>query len=256
MSTVVRDVAYAPEYGFRGEGDLFLPANPDGAKTVLVVHGGGWGAMDRFRFGRVCEWLADSGYVSFNINYRLTGQAPWPACGDDCLRAARFLLDAGQADMAQLARDRIAVMGASAGGHLALMTGLRLPSERVAGIVDIAGPADLRTLWAHHGPEKFGRLFGKERVSQEELFDASPVSHVKPASPPLLCVQSTNDRLVPPAQTEAIAAAYEEQARPCKVFSFAGAGEAHGIWQPPVPDVPDLLPEINDQILAFLNDCF
>jgi alpha-L-fucosidase 2 len=256
MSTVIRNVAYAPEYGFRGEGDLFLPANPAGAKTVLVIHGGGWGAMDRFRFGKVCEWLADSGYASFNINYRLTGQAPWPACGDDCLRAARFLLDAGQADMTQLARDRVAVLGASAGGHLALMTGLRLPSDRVAGIVDIAGPADLRTLWAHHGPAKFGKLFGKQDVSDEELFEASSVSHVRPDSPPLLCIQSTNDRLVPPEQTEAIAAAYRDQECSCEVFSFAGAGEAHGIWHPPVPDVPDLLPEIEERIRAFLGRCF
>jgi len=255
MSTLIRDVAYAPEYGFRGEGDLFLPDEPAGARVVLVIHGGGWQAMDRFRFGRVCEWLATAGYAVFNINYRLTGDAPWPACGDDCLRAARFLLTAGHEAMAPLDRSRLAVLGGSAGGHLALMTGLRLPTEQVAGIVDIAGPTDLAGLWAFHGPGRFGHLFGTDVVSEEVLREASPVAQVTGDSPPLLCVHSTNDKLVPPAQSELIATSYQAHGRPCTIHGFAGEGEAHGIWRPPFPAVPELLAHIEERILAFLAAC-
>lgn len=254
MTTVIRDVHYAPEYGFRGEGDLYLPEQADGAPAVLVIHGGGWQAMDRFRFNAVCALLAEAGFAAFNINYRLAGDAPWPACGDDCLRAARFLLEAGHPAMVPVARERIAVLGASAGGHLALMTGLRLPSAQVAGIVDIAGPSDLTTLWEHHGPQRFGKLFGKPDITRDELLAASPVSYVTAAAPALLCVQSTNDRLVPPEQTERIAARYGECERPCRIHWFAGEGEAHGIWQSPAPPIPDLLPPIEDSIRSFLAE--
>ena len=256
MATLINDVAYAPEFGFRGQGELHLPDDPAGAQPLLVIHGGGWQAMDRFRFGRVCEMLADAGYAIFNVNYRLTGDAPWPACGDDCLRAGEFLLSAGHDAMRELDRSRIAVLGASAGGHLALMTGLRLPGERVAGIVDIAGPADLSSLWAFRGPARFGRLFGTAPVSEEVLLDASPVSHVTADSPPLLCVHSTNDRLVPLEQSKRIAAVYENHGAPCEIYSFAGEGDAHGIWCLPTPAVPDLLESIEARILTFLEDCF
>jgi acetyl esterase/lipase len=256
MTTSIRDIAYAPEYGFRGEGDLYLPENAAGAPTVLVIHGGGWQAMDRFRFDAVCAMLAENGFAVFNVNYRLTGTAPWPACGDDCLRAARFLLDAGHPAMQPLGRERIAVLGASAGGHLALMTGLRLPADRVAGIVDIAGPSDLASLWEFHGPQKFGKLFGTPDVSREMLDAASPISYVTADAPPLLCVQSTNDRLVPPEQTERIAAQYERHGRPCAINWFAGEGEAHGIWRPPCPAIPDFLVPIEEEIKSFLAGCF
>lgn len=255
MTTVIRDIRYAPEHGFRGEGDLYLPEQPEGAPALLVIHGGGWQAMDRFRFNAVCEMLAAAGFASFNINYRLVGEAPWPACGDDCLRAARFLLEAGHPAMAPLARENIVVLGASAGGHLALMTGLRLPADQVAGIVDIAGPSDLTAFWQTHGPQRFGKLFGKPDVSREELRAASPTTYATAAAPPLLCVQSTNDQLVPPDQTERIAAAYREQGRPCAIHWFAGEGEAHGIWRPPVPPTPDLLVPIEDRIKHFLAEC-
>lgn len=255
MPALIRAIAYAPEHGFRGEGDLYLPENPVGAPVVLVIHGGGWQAMDRFRFDAVCAMLAAHGFAAFNINYRLAGEAPWPACGDDCLRAARFLFEAGHPAMLPLARGRIAVLGASAGGHLALMTGLRLPAGRVAGIVDIAGPSDLAALWEHHGPQKFGKLFGTPDVTREMLDAASPVSYVTAEAPPLLCVQSTNDRLVPPDQTERMAAQYARHHRPCVIHWFAGEGEAHGIWRPSAAPAPDLLVPIEEGIRAFLADC-
>ena len=256
MGTLIRDVVYAPEYGFRGEGDLFLPEEPVGAPVVLVIHGGGWQAMDRFRFGRVCEWLAAAGHAVFNINYRLTGDAPWPACGDDCLRAARFLLTAGHEAMAVLDRSRLAVLGGSAGGHLALMTGLRLPTEQVAGIVSLAGPTDLAVLSFLRGPGRFKHLFGSDVVPEEVLREASPVSQVTGDAPPLLCVHSTNDKLVPPEQSELIATSYRGHGRPCAIHSFAGEGETHGIWRPPRPAVPELMAHIEERIQAFLAACF
>ncbi|MBN2452455.1 MAG: alpha/beta hydrolase [Lentisphaeria bacterium] len=255
MGTTIRDIAYAPEHGFRGQGDLHLPEAPAGAPVLFVIHGGGWQSMDRFRFDAVCGGFALIGYTCFNINYRLTGEAPWPACGDDCLRAARFALEAEHDAFAPLDRRRLIILGASAGGHLALMTGLRLPPDRVAGIVDIAGPTDLRFLWVQRGPGRFRSFFGTEEVSADQLAAASPVCQVTDRSPPLLCVHSTNDRLVPLDQSERIAAAYREVGRPCEVFSFAGTGEAHGIWDDQGARSPRLIGPIMERVAAFLDAC-
>jgi dipeptidyl aminopeptidase/acylaminoacyl peptidase len=69
-------------------------------------------------------------------------------------------------------------------------------------------------------------------------------------------VQSSNDRLVPPDQTEAIAATYRDFGCDCTIHTFPGEGEAHGIWRPTPFAVPDLLEPIETAILAFLERCF
>ena len=53
----VADIAYAPDHGFRGLGDLYLPAEPEGATAALVIHGGGWNAMDKQGLAGVAELL-------------------------------------------------------------------------------------------------------------------------------------------------------------------------------------------------------
>lgn len=122
---IIKDKVYSRVHE-RCKGDLYLPdeRNAD-TLPILLIHGGGWSNLDKSRFHGVAGWLCDHGFVVFNINYRLLGMAPWPACGDDCLSAADFLLHGDIPELAGVKRDAIGVMGASAGGHLALMTGLR-----------------------------------------------------------------------------------------------------------------------------------
>ncbi|HHV95007.1 MAG TPA: alpha/beta hydrolase [Clostridiaceae bacterium] len=139
----INNISYADKNGFRGLGDLFLPDNQEGAPVALVIHGGSWNAMDKTSITPLAILIAECGYAVFNINYRLLDDAPWPACGDDCIAAANFLLQAVHPVIKQLDHSKIVVAGASAGGHLALWTGLHLPPENVRAIISIAGPADL-----------------------------------------------------------------------------------------------------------------
>ena len=111
-------------YGHAGGRDLkanvFIPpGKPSNAPGVLMIHGGGWknGSPDAvkgygFLFGR-------EGFVCVAPEYRLTGEAGWPAQIHDVKAALRWM----HANAEQLGLDtsRIAVMGNSAGGHLALM---------------------------------------------------------------------------------------------------------------------------------------
>ncbi|MCZ7644849.1 MAG: alpha/beta hydrolase [Planctomycetota bacterium] len=252
--TRLDDLPYAPEHGFRGLGDLYLPARPEGAPAALVIHGGGWNAMDKQGLAGVAALLAEHGWGAYAINYRLLDQAPWPACGDDCLRGAQFLLEAGHAAMRPLDRSRLFVVGASAGGHLALMTGLRLPPARVRAIVSIAGPTDLALRMKALGPERYRKFLGVERdeeVTPEALRPACPVHLARPDSPPLLCIHSTCDELVPPEQSEAMAAAYRRAGAEAEVFLFKGNDKLHGIWDPATSNPRRLTPEPAGALLAF-----
>ena len=126
------------------KGELWLPEKPVTADTpkIMLIHGGGWwhGTAD-FMAG-VADRFCREGYIVFNIDYRVTTEAPWPACGDDCLAAADFFVRADAEEIRVTAGKPIVVCGVSAGGHLALMTGLRMPREQVLGIISIAGIAD------------------------------------------------------------------------------------------------------------------
>ncbi len=246
---IVGSVTYRAGVGDFGQGDLYLPAQPEGAPVVLVIHGGGWNAMDRHRMDGISAFLCRTGLAVFNIDYRLLPQAPWPACLEDCLAAAGFLLARGDPVLGSLSLDRIVVLGASAGGHLALMTGLGLCQSRVAGIVSIAGPGDLTAPEMQELLSAVGFLRGSPNRA-DGLRSASPVHRLVASPPPLLLLHSFNDRLVPLSQGEAVAKAWIAARGVVQSFIYDGAGTAHGIWvDSSLP--PRLLPELEAQIEVF-----
>ncbi|HUT58752.1 MAG TPA: alpha/beta hydrolase [Phycisphaerae bacterium] len=249
----VEDIAYVPGHGFRGLGDLYLPDEADGAPAALVIHGGGWNAMDKQGLAGVAQFLAETGYGAYAINYRLLDDAPWPACGDDCLTAAGFLLAGGHEAMKPLDRSRLVVIGGSAGGHLAMMTGLRLPPIKVRCIVSIAGPADLKTQTAGWDATFLTKFFGPDvEITDETMLAASPVQYVRADSPPLLCTNSTNDKLVPIAQSHAMVERYRQNGGRAELYAYPGPGEQHGIWIEG-SDPHRLLPELEQVIEEFLQ---
>ena len=128
---IVRDIPHNPAIGGEGLGDLYLPDGGWQADTpvVLQIHGGGWAHGDRKSWSGVARFFTDVlGFASFNIEYRLASENnPWPACAGDCIHAAKFLLSKTFAATHGLKPERIWICGGSAGGHLALWTGLSLP---------------------------------------------------------------------------------------------------------------------------------
>ena len=107
--------------------DIYLPPNAKGTvPLVILVHGGGWLGNDKYAdIGYMKKMVAEivsSGFALASIDYRFATQAIFPAQIQDCNRAISFLVD--NADKYNLDKERIAVMGFSAGGHLASLTGL------------------------------------------------------------------------------------------------------------------------------------
>jgi len=258
---IIENIRYSETAGEKGFGDLYLPAEPKNARPLLLIHGGAWKKMDRFRMNRVAEFLAAQGYAVFNVSYRLIPQADYPACEQDCITAGNFLLEASHPDMAQLDRSKLVVIGASAGGHLALMTGLKLPPDRVAGIIDISGPTDLTSPEIRNLMIGSGMFKGQPSEQYEaSLRAASPVTIAAdkaPADlPPLLVLQSENDKIVEAIQARKIADLWKQKARPLQEYFWPGReGMTHDIWRSSA-NGPFLREELEAQIRTFLETYF
>ena len=204
--------------------DIYLPANAT-AKLPLVVfiHGGGWLVNDKYAdIGYMKKTVAEilsSGFALASIDYRFSTQAIFPAQIQDCNRAISFLYD--NADRYGIDKNRFAVMGFSAGGHLASLVGLSknnnvkeffMPgtskSFSIKAVVDFYGPAEL-ILFPGAGNEKSpeGLLIGAAPLARPDLAKAaSPVTYVDKNDPPFLIIHGEKDELVSPKQSGLLSA--------------------------------------------------
>lgn len=119
--TTTRTIAYAHTADMQRQMDVVVPTGAaPGRPVVVLVHGGGYYRGDKSSWSSLARKLASSGYVAVNMNYRLSTRADgaWPAQRNDLDRA--LLWTRTHATWWQADASRIGVMGASAGGHLAL----------------------------------------------------------------------------------------------------------------------------------------
>ncbi|MDX9867058.1 MAG: alpha/beta hydrolase [Kiritimatiellia bacterium] len=248
-----RDLVYSVEAGADGVGDLSLPdtVTPD-TPVVLQIHGGGWSAGDRYSWSGVADFFRkELGFAAFNIEYRLTKKGPWPLCGNDCIAAARYLLSDPFKKRFGLNVKRIWICGGSAGGHLALWTGLSLPPEQVAGIVSISGIGDLAPDERAH-PGRYVSLFGR-KPSAEELRAASPRSLLTPRSPRIFCSHATVDGAAPFDASRLFVEACRAEKVPTEFFTYEKRDGGHSIWIPGSKP-HKLLPDIETAIKRFVGD--
>jgi len=203
--------------------DLYLPAgcNAGGMPLVVWIHGDTW--RDGSKADCPVKWLAKEGYAVASIGYRLSDTAVFPAQLDDCREAIAEI--ERNAEVWGIDRDRVAVVGSGAGGHLAALVGLTSHSPaggapatdktgdttlpRIAAVCAVAAPASLTTL----GPEQdragspASRLVGGPLPEFREAAQrASPVAHVSADDPPVLILHGASDGTVPPKQAVEFAA--------------------------------------------------
>lgn len=246
------DVQLVPDIAYRDGNpawklDLVKPR--DAAATprpaIVFVHGGGWRSGDKRRgyFLNGAVEFAQQGYVCVTVNYRLTGEAPFPACVEDVKCAVRWL----RAHAAEhgVDRERIGAYGNSAGAHLVSMLGLtdasddlegdgpwREYSSSVQAVCASATPTDFLN-WGRRGQSFRGEsklLAGPADTLEKRKLLASPMSHVSEDAPPFLLVHGTADRTVPFSQGASFAKALEAAGADDVTFmEFDGAG--HGVFQ-------------------------
>lgn len=234
--SLLADLPFATHRHERLHGDLYLPAQRNGAPVALVIHGGGWMNSDKSSLAPVCRLLARHGVAAFSVNYRRLPEAPWPACVEDTNAAFDFLHDPTFLAQHGLRAESLLVVGASAGAHLALMTALSRPAGQVRAILTIAPPVRVEPgidccLPFLFTPEFFTLFFGSTASPTRAQLDAiSPLSLVHADSPPLWMVQSRNDQLVTPWHAEELKKAYDHHHRPVRLHTFNGPDIVHGLW--------------------------
>lgn len=228
--TVLRDIVYRDGDALeRHRGDYF-PGPVETSPLWLLIHGGGWDAMSKEALDPVALFLQERGAAVFGINYRLLQHAPWPAALEDCLAAADFL----QRGTLCPTPSHIGIAGASAGGHLALMTGRSLGRSRAAHILSLAGPVAVdASRGTSHGflfsPSFHQRFFGLESVTPAHLASASALQH-DGTPPDLTCIHSVKDRLVPLSHSRDAVAAWQRAGAEATLHVFDGPDEDHGFW--------------------------
>jgi acetyl esterase/lipase len=198
------DIEYVVHGGQSLKGTLYAPRAPGKYPVVVGIHGGGWqiGSAASYRYWG--PWLAARGYAVFSITYRFSkpAQKSFPEAVQDVRAAVQFLR--GKAAELKIDPDRIALMGDSAGGHLASLAALAgehaafrdgnkgdpygALSSRVKAVISFYGVYDMAQQWRHdqmsrprdHITEKFlgASLLDDRRV----YFDASPLSYVSQAN--------------------------------------------------------------------------
>ncbi|WP_017627290.1 alpha/beta hydrolase [Nocardiopsis chromatogenes] len=203
--------------------DLVLPPADERRErrvpVVVWLHGGGWFTGDRSMAPDPGRTLIARGIAMASIEYRLSGQATFPAQLHDVRSAIRFLRS--RADRFGLDPEAIGLWGSSAGGHLAALAGVcghraALPGEtgsdasdaRVQAVCDGYGPVDLHLAVAEAGhgiPSLSGadapeaRLIGGHPAQMPERARAAcPLTYVTGEAPPFLIAHGTDDVLVRP----------------------------------------------------------
>lgn len=259
---ILRDQVYHDFEGSRRMLDVILPAgerDQDGEAlrpAILAIHGGSWIGGSKSDILPIGAQLAREGFVVFAADYRMSrpGRPGWPGALNDLRQAVDWIRQ--HAGRFRVDPDRLAAVGFSAGGHLALLLGLsacedELPAERrsrLGAVVSFSGPTDLPALAAGRrliSDPVWTFVGGQDPDAVSRAQVASPISHVSSRSTPILLIHGTDDLWIPPEQSLALA----ERLRAAGVFHrlIQLPGVRHGFGlQVTVPTAIDLTPTLLD----------
>jgi len=221
--------------------DIYLPLNAKGKiPLVIFIHGGGWLNNDKYAdIGYMKKTMAEivsSGYALASIDYRFSTEAVFPAQMQDCNRAVSYLHD--NAGKYGFDKNRFAIMGFSAGGHLASLVGLSKNNDIAAffmsgtsklfsfkAVVDFYGPAEL-ILFPGSNDEKSpeGLLIGAAPLTRPDLAKAaSPITYVDKNDPPFLIIHGEKDQMVSPKHSQLLSAWLSVEGVPNELFILKDA---------------------------------
>jgi acetyl esterase/lipase len=247
----VANVTYEHANGWDGKLDVYAqrtPPNGPAMPVVIFIHGGGWvqGTKEGSILQGVLPYVA-MGYSVVNVEYRLANVSLAPAAIEDCRCALRWVV--AHAKDYNFDVDRIVVSGASAGGHLALTTGMipasagfdrscLVPGEpKVAAIVDFFGITDIADLLDGPNKKPFPESWpytvqwlGNQPNRADIAKASSPLTYVRAGVPPTISIHGDADPLVPYNHSVRLQDALQKAGVAHELVTVPGGG--HGNFVP------------------------
>lgn len=202
---------------------IFVPqgtAPAGGFPLVVFFHGGGWHSGDPYAYNWIARALAEQGYASALVGYRLNKGGRFPAMLEDSAAGTRFAL--AEAPKFKIDASRMVLSGHSAGAYNATMLTLDrqwlgregVPEGTVRGAVILAGPSDFYP---------FDKKSSINAMSHWPRWqDTQPVNFVRADAPPMLLVHGTEDTVVRPRNARILAKRLTEAGVPTKAVLMDG----------------------------------
>ena len=224
--TVTTEINYAGNKDMAQTMDIYVPLHKKSEKLPVIVTIFGtndlWGKGDKMWAGDspFLSYLLDGNYACVKINYRLSTEAQWPAQLYDCKAAIRWIK--ANADRFGFDKDKIAVEGELAGGHLALMLGLTSNEKTMEGDIGnyLNEDSKINCVVSGFAPSNLEELGGKEvevllggKIDDllKKAQEASPISWVSNETQfPIYLYQGDAEEKVPMAQTDLLYNALKE----------------------------------------------
>ncbi len=254
----IKNIEYKNINGKSLQLDIYKPKNLIKAAPILVfIHGGGWRSGERADYLVYLVAFAKKGYIPTTVSYRLLKDAPYPACVEDIADAVLwFYLNGGTYGYDP---DRIALIGGSAGGHLALLAAYQWKNSgtnsdttivhsvhhRIKAVVDIYGPVDLTTEYARN-QSLVTSFLAHSYLEKRELYkEASPIQYLDKDDPPTMILHGTSDDLVPISQSDLLKARLDSLGVPNVYYRVP-------LW----PHTMDIIQRVNDFSQKKMEDFF
>ncbi|MEI6676958.1 MAG: alpha/beta hydrolase [Mariniphaga sp.] len=223
----VKNIEYKYINGKSLQLDLYKSQDLNKTAPLLVfIHGGGWSGGERADYLVYLLAFAKKGYVTATVSYRLLKDAPYPACAEDITDAVQWLYKNG--DNYGYDPNRIALIGGSAGAHLALLAAYEWKNvktntdstfvcsnrHRIKAVVDIYGPTDLTTEFSRTNSTVISFLAHSYAQAPELFLEASPIRYLDKYDPPTMILHGTSDQTVPIGQSDLLKAKLDSLAIP------------------------------------------
>jgi len=254
----IKDIEYKNINGKSLQLNIYKPKNlMKGAPLLVFIHGGSWRSGKRLDYLVYTTAFAKRGYITATVSYRLLKDGPYPACAEDITDALQWFFNHG--DQYGYDPDRIALIGGSAGAHLALLAAYEwkkpttagdtavIPQSkhRVKAVVDIYGPIDFTTEYARNQILITSFMAHSYQEAPALYREASPIQYVTRNSPPTLILHGTSDDLVPISQSDQLKARLDS------------LGVPNGYYKVPFwPHAMDAVQRVNDFTQLKMNDFF
>jgi len=249
------DVTYCTTDSLPLKMDVYFPKAGGPWPGLVYVHGGAWVRGDKSEAAGLGTGMTSLGYMVASLNYRLYPAAKYPAMIQDVKCAIRALR--ANASEYNLDPNRMAALGASAGGHLVALLGTTDPSagldvgeyleqsSRVRAVVAMAPITDLQ----RNFPNADIELMKQVGFGEDNILEASPITYVTEDDPPFLLIHGDRDEVVPVEQSQLMYERLLQANVPAQLVIVKNA--RHSMTAPDGSATPTLA-EINQIIRGFL----